>query len=91
MDPRLIAALETIREEFGPVTVISGYRCRRYNREVGGVPSSQHLLGTAADIVVRNASPEQLGRFAAKLLVPGGVGVYKSFVHVDVRDTTARW
>ena len=34
----------------GPVTVNSGYRCVKHNREVGGVSASQHLRGEAADI-----------------------------------------
>ena len=37
-----------------PVTINSGYRSTLVNKAVGGVPSSQHLTGCAADIQVKN-------------------------------------
>ena len=46
----------------GPVTVNSGYRCAKHNREVGGVSASQHLRGEAADITA--GSPEENKRLA---------------------------
>lgn len=33
-----------------PLTVTSGYRCAELNNAVGGVPTSMHLTGHAADI-----------------------------------------
>ena len=45
--------LDPLREAWGkPITVTSGYRCAELNRKVGGVSSSQHLKGEAADISV---------------------------------------
>lgn len=44
--------LEPLRKEFGTVIISSGYRCTKLNNLVGGVSSSQHLKGEAADIVV---------------------------------------
>lgn len=45
--------LDPIREEWGgPITVNSGYRCPALNKAVGGVSTSQHLRGEAADISV---------------------------------------
>ena len=50
------AVLDPARERYGgPVTVNSGYRCAKHNREVGGVSASQHLRGEAADIVPVNS------------------------------------
>jgi hypothetical protein len=47
----IINTLNPIRELWGkPVTVNSGYRCPYLNKVVGGVPSSQHIKGEAADI-----------------------------------------
>ena len=47
--------LDPIREKWGgPITVNSGYRCPRLNNEIGGVPTSQHIRGEAADITVGN-------------------------------------
>ena len=43
--------LEPLREAYGkPITVNSGYRSPELNRVVGGVPSSQHTRGEAADL-----------------------------------------
>ena len=52
--------LEPARREVGAIIVNSGYRNEAYNREVGGVRNSQHLLGQAADI--RPRDPAQFQR-----------------------------
>ncbi|MGM9704377.1 MAG: D-Ala-D-Ala carboxypeptidase family metallohydrolase [Prevotella sp.] len=44
--------LEPLRRRFGVIRVTSGYRSPELNRAVGGAPSSQHMLGEAADINV---------------------------------------
>ena len=50
--------LDPIRTKWGkPIKVNSGYRCSKLNRMVGGVSTSQHVLGEAADITV--GSPEE--------------------------------
>ena len=36
--------------EYIPLIVTSAYRCSAVNKAVGGVPTSQHLYGQAADI-----------------------------------------
>lgn len=43
--------LEPLRRRFGPIVISSGFRSQKVNLLVGGVPSSQHRLGEAADIV----------------------------------------
>lgn len=51
----LASVLDNIRADFGrPIFVNSGYRCARLNALVGGVPTSDHLLGCAADITSRS-------------------------------------
>lgn len=51
----LISVLDKIREQYGkPIFVTSGYRCPELNKAVGGVNSSQHVKGEAADLVGRN-------------------------------------
>jgi uncharacterized protein YcbK (DUF882 family) len=43
--------LQPIRNEYGePLVVSSGYRCLKLNKAVGGVSTSQHVKGEAADI-----------------------------------------
>lgn len=47
----LMGRLDKIREGYGkPIYVNSAYRCPKLNREVGGVKSSYHQLGLAADL-----------------------------------------
>lgn len=92
MDPDLLALLEQIRAHFGdkPVTINSGYRCPAHNADIGGATNSQHLYGTAADIVVKDTKPSAVYAY----LDPthnGGLGSYDTFTHVDVRGSRARW
>lgn len=43
--------LEPMRAAYGkPITVSSGYRCEKLNKAVGGVNSSAHTRGDAADL-----------------------------------------
>ena len=45
--------LEPLRKHFdSPVIVTSGFRCEEVNKAIGGSPSSQHMIGEAADIQV---------------------------------------
>lgn len=47
--------LDPIREKWGhPIMVNSGYRCPMLNKAVGGVATSQHTKGEAADITTGN-------------------------------------
>jgi uncharacterized protein YcbK (DUF882 family) len=59
---------------------------------VGGVPNSQHVLGTAADITVDDISIDELADIA-KECGADGVGRYYGlqFVHIDVRGYDAEW
>ena len=52
--------LEPARQAVGPLIINSGFRNPRVNTLVGGVRSSQHLLGQAADI--RPKDPQQFQR-----------------------------
>ena len=46
-----VLVLQPLRDTLGaPVYINSGYRSKRLNARVGGVPNSRHLLGRAADI-----------------------------------------
>ncbi len=55
--------LQPLRDKYGkPMKVNSGYRCPELNRIVGGVPTSQHVKGEAADI--HTGSPLETFRLA---------------------------
>lgn len=90
---KLVETLETIREHFGvPVTVSSGIRCKTHNTNVGGASKSQHMEGTAADIVVKGVPVSEVVKYAETLMPKtGGIGTYKTFTHIDVRSVKARW
>jgi len=94
LNQELITRLEKLRSSLGrAIYITSGYRDPRYNRRVGGVRKSQHVLGRAADIVVKGRS---LGNIASRANEAGfrGIGIYhrNNFIHVDVRlGRTARW
>ena len=46
-----VRILEPLRDFIGePIKITSGYRCPRLNKAVGGVATSAHIVGFAADI-----------------------------------------
>lgn len=82
--------LEKLRRFFNrKITITSGFRCAEYNKVVGGVLDSQHTLGTATDIQIKDATPWEV--YTAAIGIFDGVGVYDTFVHVDSRSEEARW
>ena len=89
----LVDLLQKIRDHFGVAVVInSGYRTSAYNKKVGGVSNSQHVKGTAADIVVKGVDPLTVGQYVEYIMPDhGGIGVYQTFTHVDVRANRSRW
>lgn len=93
IDTELVQVLQTIRNYFKkPVTLNSAYRNASYNKKIGGASKSQHVLGTAADVVVKGVSPEDVAKYA-EFIMPrtGGIGLYPNFTHIDVRANRARW
>lgn len=93
ISPELVNVLQAIRTHFNrPVTINSAYRTPPHNKREGGATYSQHLYGTAADIVVTGVSPKVVAQFVETLLPNrGGIGIYKTFTHVDVREIKGRW
>jgi hypothetical protein len=95
--PRLVLTaemLERIRTTLGvPITVTSGYRGRQVNQAVGGVTSSDHTQGHAADIVAPGyGTPYQIAKALAPLVSVLGIGQLilegvkgKQWVHVSTR------
>lgn len=86
--------LQRIRDTLGfPVIVTSGYRSPDVNRAVGGVTSSDHARGQAADIVVPGfGTPYQVAKALAPLVSVLGIGQLilegiggKQWIHVSTR------
>ena len=87
----LLRRLQELRNRVGrPVYINSGYRNREHNARVGGTPNSYHLRGMAADIRVTGMNPGDLAK-AAREVGFRGIGIYRTFVHVDVRPNRAEW
>lgn len=91
IDPGLVQKLQQLRDRIGkPISITSGYRCQAHNRAVGGATQSQHMHGTAADIMVKGLAPATVAEHAEAIGF-GGIGRYATFTHVDVRAGRARW
>ena len=89
--------LQVLRDYLNePILVNSGYRSPAYNKKIGGVKNSMHMQGKASDIRVKSKTPVQLHAIIEQLISEGkmkqgGLGLYSTFVHYDVRGTKARW
>ena len=92
ISPLLIGGLQTLRDYLGrPIRISSGCRCAKHNRAVGGAIASQHLSGKAADIVIDGLTVDEIAEAVERIPVfrAGGVKLYPTWVHVDVRN--GRW
>jgi len=93
----LACNLQVLRDFLGePIKINSGYRSEAYNRRIGGVRRSQHLLGKAGDVRVKGLDTKDLYLIIESLIKDGkmkqgGLGLYDSFVHYDIRGRKARW
>jgi uncharacterized protein YcbK (DUF882 family) len=93
----LAVQLEIIRAHFNaPIKVNSAYRSLEHNRKIGSKDTSQHVLGKAADIVVKGHTPDEVADAIDFLIMTGmikegGVGRYNTFTHYDIRGERARW
>ena len=89
--------LQFLRDYLGrSIVVNSAYRSPEHNAAIGGVKNSQHVLGKASDIVVNGLSTIEVYNAIEELInkgdmLQGGLGLYNSFVHYDIRGTKARW
>ncbi|AFM54674.1 endolysin [Nonlabens phage P12024S] len=94
---KLAYHLQRLRDKFNkPIKINSAYRCESHNKAIGGSKKSQHKLGFAADIVVKDKTPDEVYDFINKLqslnmIAKGGLGRYNTFTHFDIRGYTARW
>lgn len=75
--------LQPLREMYNaPLMINSGYRCPELNKAVGGVETSQHIKGEAADVNV--ADPRRLFDMARKSKLHfDQIILYSSFVHIS--------
>jgi uncharacterized protein YcbK (DUF882 family) len=94
---KLANQLQFLRDYTGrPITINSAYRSPEHNAKVGGSKTSQHLLGKAADITIQSLKPAEVFMIIEELIdmghmLQGGLGLYDTFVHYDIRKSKARW
>ena len=79
-----------------PITLTNAYRCAKHNKSVGGVPNSKHVNGKAADIKIKGITPFEVAKTIELLiyegkLIQGGIGIYNTFTHYDIRGIKSRW
>ena len=89
--------LQVLRNAIGKtITITSGYRSSEHNKKIKGAKDSQHVKGTAADIQVKGMTPKEValiieGLIESGKMKQGGIGIYASWIHYDIRNVKARW
>jgi hypothetical protein len=100
-----LVVLDEIRHMMDfPITLTSTYRSKEYNAAVGGEKKSYHMSFMAIDF--QGGRGPSVNAKAAKLLrgkvfknpdtrkkftFAGGIGKYRTFVHIDTRGFDANW
>ena len=93
----LAEQLQIIRDYVGqPITINIAYRPHWWEKMRGRGGTSQHCLGKAADIYAPGLTIIELYRTIQSLIAQGkikngGLGLYNTFIHYDIRQTPARW
>ena len=77
--------LQPLRDKWGaPLFVNSGYRSKELNEAVGGVETSQHRRGEAADVAC--ADPYALAKLVKRMRLDyDQCIVYPTFLHISYR------
>jgi uncharacterized protein YcbK (DUF882 family) len=94
---QLAKNLQVLRDSLGKtISITSGYRSPQHNKKIGGAKDSQHIKGMAADIKVSGMTPKEValvieGLIESGKMKQGGIGIYPSWIHYDIRGTKARW
>ena len=88
---RLAEFLERVKEllRFRPIMVSSAYRSAAVNAAVGSRDSSQHRLGTAADIRVPGMTPDEVVRAVIGSSLPFDqcIREFDSWTHISIPNT----
>lgn len=93
MDPRLLDLAADVQALAGPdepLILTHGFRTVATNRRLrNSAKNSLHLVGRALDITHPRLGPRALHAHA-RSLDRGGLGLYRSFIHIDT-GPTRRW
>ena len=80
----LMDLLQQARNDLGPLSITSGYRCSVHNSAVSKTGTSgPHTTGKAVDITVRDSQHRKqlIDYFSPQVQ---GLGIAKSFIHIDI-------
>lgn len=94
---RLACNLQILRDELKvPIKINIAYRPLFWELKQKRSGNSKHTLAIAADIVVEGYKPDVVAETIESLIIEGkllegGIGVYNTFTHYDIRGTKARW
>ena len=90
MDPDFVHRLDQLREVCGfPFVITSGFRSPSHPVEAAKEIPGTHSQGIAVDIKVDNGLQRRKLVEEALKMSFNGIGVAKSFVHIDDRASTA--
>jgi len=100
--PRLVEAIQELRDVIGVIILSCGYRCPKHNKEIGGAKNSYHMKGMAADCIFPGQKLFDAYMEAVKIPAFQGIGIYPpwvddvgkvhgNFLHLDVRSKWTRW
>lgn len=80
--------LQPLRDKIGkPIHVNSGYRCPELNKAIGGVPTSQHQKGEAADLSIDGKAADILEALENSKIPFDQAILYRkqNFLHVSLK------
>ena len=88
MKPEFLEKIDKLREVCGfPFTITSGYRDPSHSIEARKKEPGTHTQGIAADIHITNGWDRYTLLSTAFNMGFTGIGIAKTFIHVDIRDT----
>lgn len=88
--------LQPVREQFGLTVISSGFRSEMLNKHVGGVPSSHHVKGMAADFEVPDTDNKEVADWIAEnleftqIILEFYEGGNTGFIHVSYDENDLR-
>lgn len=100
VSPRLLSLAEAVRDVLGtPMIPTSCCRCVAHNADVGGVENSYHIGTPSQGARAMDFKPKNLTQLDAYnaivkawtknlLTALGGIGIYKTFIHIDTGTTS---
>lgn len=85
MRQEVVRIAQEARKHFDqPAYVVSGLRCREWNRIQGGVENSQHMYGEAVDLRIAGVSAQRLLAFLQTRPIRYAYAINETNVHFDV-------